>query len=1055
MPPTLHIKLLGDFSLSSNHQPITGFNSERSQALLAYLVLYRHTPQPRQRLAFHFWADSTDAQARANLRKELSYLRRALPEPDEFLLVDTKMLQWHPNAQFTLDVAEFEQVVKAAAQTADPKTIRSALEKAVELYRGDLLPNCDDEWVQPERERLQQMRIRALDQLIDLLEEQRDYRAALDYAQQLLRIDPLHEATYCSLMRLHGLSGDRANALQMYHRCMTILREELGIDPSPTTRKLYEQLLNEDDQQLNPSPLLLKSRSPLVSRSKSALLPLAGRKREWSFVQQWLTATTSNHTYDDATEVLLLLGEPGIGKTRLLEELREKIQFLGGQVLWGRGFAAEMVRPYGIWIDALRSLAADSAVSIPKDLRFMLPEAEQFSETPADQSRLFDAVVQFLAQLSTESIPLAIILDDIQWIDEASCALLHYATRVLGHLPICFAFAARPQELESYAAVLRVVQALRRERRLQTIELSPLEAEQTAELIRSLNPAQHSELSWKQIADQVFSESGGNPLFALEIARALSQGATSHSDTLEALIQDRLQQLGDLAREFLPWAAALGRSFKPATVAHVADLPLSKLLMAIEQLEQQTIIRPGAVPSDEIRYDFAHDIVRQVAYRQLSEPRRHLVHLQIAHKLNQLSTADNAGDVAHHASLGGDRALAASASLAAAKRCLKLFAYAEAAKLSQRGIQHCQSLDDYTRIRLHLDLLWICAVTGVSADRVAQLEVEVQHLVEEASVLGLKDEEATGLEALGLLQFNHNNFTSVHQNSLRLAAASRAASPATAARMLAYGGSCLAEIGREMLRAEALLLEAQSLAERVGVVILDISSGLGCVHCHNANYTEARILLQQAWRLAQAEQDHWREWTCLCHLAITELEAGDPAAALPYCHEIAAAAAKMQGESSEGIFAAALEALANYQMQPDANAALKQAITTLQQDDAKRMLAYVLIRAAIVDLKTNRIELAAQRAETALKAALIMNHPSEIALAWAILIQSTLIMGDWQQAKDWFESLRPQIDRHALSVPARTAVDRVIQAMQTVTLNSRSLLGCGNGNGTWVIDSDH
>ncbi|HEY9664120.1 MAG TPA: BTAD domain-containing putative transcriptional regulator, partial [Allocoleopsis sp.] len=233
MSTILHIKLLGDFSLIYGDTPVTTLNTGRSQALLAYLVLHSYTPQPRQRVAFQLWADSTDTQARANLRKELSYLRRALPDADQFLLIDVKTLQWHLQAPFTLDVLLFEQAVKKALQTTDVQTRRSTLEQAIELYRGDLLPDCTDEWILPERERFQQLRVQALEQLIALLQDEQDYRTAIRYAKDLLRIDGLNEATYCTLIRLYGLSGDRANALQIYHRCMTELREELGIDPSP------------------------------------------------------------------------------------------------------------------------------------------------------------------------------------------------------------------------------------------------------------------------------------------------------------------------------------------------------------------------------------------------------------------------------------------------------------------------------------------------------------------------------------------------------------------------------------------------------------------------------------------------------------------------------------------------------------------------------------------------------------------------------------------------------------------------------------------------------
>ncbi|NJR40735.1 MAG: hypothetical protein HC781_20260 [Leptolyngbyaceae cyanobacterium CSU_1_4] len=265
MPTILKARLLGDFALSYDHEPIQGTFTERSQALLTYLLLNRHMPQPRQRLAFHLWSNSADTQARTNLRKELSYLRRVLPNADQILQVDAKTMQWQPSLSFTLDVAQFEEAVKAAVKEA-PALSKKYLEQALELYRGNLLPDCDDEWILPERERLQQMYIGALEQLIKLLKEQQDYRLALNYAQQLLRVDTLNESNYCTLMRLYSLMGDRANALQVYHRCMMTLREELGINPSPTTRKLYEQLLQEDE-------LLEDATSPQVTPRFHASIP--------------------------------------------------------------------------------------------------------------------------------------------------------------------------------------------------------------------------------------------------------------------------------------------------------------------------------------------------------------------------------------------------------------------------------------------------------------------------------------------------------------------------------------------------------------------------------------------------------------------------------------------------------------------------------------------------------------------------------------------------------------------------------------------------------------
>lgn len=1033
MTLTLDIRLLGGFSLTYGDRPVAAVNTARSQNLFAYLVLNAQAPQSRQRLAFHLWADSTDTQARTNLRKELSYLRRDLPDADRFLLVEAKTLQWSPTAPFKLDVREFENAVKAAAQTTDPDQARSLLEQALQLYCGDLLPSCEDEWIIPERERLQQIRVRAIEQLIDLLKDQQDYRTAIGHAQQLLRIDALNEATYASLMQLHHLSGDRATALQIYHRCMTLLREELGVDPGATTRKLYEQLLIEDEE---PDSLSVSQSCPAAvavvpSRSKSTIAPLIGRQQEWDLLQQWIIKDTERDAFSDsATEVLLLVGEPGVGKTRLLEELRNTVLNIKGSVLWGQGFAAEMMRPYGIWIDALRSYALPADLRLPPELGFLLPEVNQPIQTPPDRSHLFDAVVQLLAAWANRTC-LMIIFDDIQWIDEASTALLHYAMRLLGHLPIRFACIARSQELTENLEVSRVVQALRRENRLRYLELKPLDRSETAALISAIQAVDASELP-EDLIEKVFVESGGNPLFALEISRALAQGPAAAS-TLEALICDRLEQLDEVPREALSWAAALGHRFKPTVVAQVGGYALPRLLIAIEQLERQMIIRPSVSIEDELSYDFAHDIVRQVVYRQFSEPRRRLVHLQIAHQLNQLVASNPAfaGDIAYHASIAGDHELAASTALLAANRSLKLFAYAEAAKLAERSIPHCQSLDERTRIRIHLGLLRICALAGVTGDRVHQLEADVQQLMREANELGLKDEEVIGMEALWILYFNQNNFTSLQQHSLHAAEVSRVASPVTAARLLAASGSCLAEIGREMVRAEALLLEAQSLSTRVGLQLAEVNSGLGSVHYHNGRYAEARPLLQQAWKLTKNDQDHWRGFTYLNYLAMLELEVGDPAAALPYCEEMATVAAKIQGEGSEGAVTAALTALTHYQLQQsEMNAELERAILSLHQVDAKRMLSYVLIGAAEIDLECDRPQLAVVRAETALKAALAINHPSEIALAWGLFIQGLLDLGESERAIAQFGALQRQIDRLALSVRAKKLVDRVMQGIR-------------------------
>jgi DNA-binding SARP family transcriptional activator len=1018
--PVFQMRLLGGFSLIYSGIPITGVNAERLQALLVYLVLHCTTPQLRQQVAIQLWTDATEPEAKASLRRRLHELRQLLPHSDQFLYVNAKTVHWKADAPYELDVAEFKMAIaqaKLAQQMGQTDRARQALEKAVVLYQGDLFPGCYDNWLIAEREQLQQQALHSVDSLITLLSEQGETAAALDHAQQLLRLDPLCETAYCHLMRLYARTGDRASALRIYHQCMTLLREELGINPSPSTCKLYEQILSLDEidstttKHVTVVPAQRFSDVPFVSTSttlSSTSLPLIGRNSEWTMLQQWLVEGQTQTT----SKLMLILGESGIGKTRLLEELAQQVRAAGKYVLWGQGFEAEMLRPYGAWIDAFRSIGAHEFLA---EMAALLNDSITTHQT-LDRGRLFDATVQFMMQLAAKNTPVLVVLDDIQWIDEASIAFLHYIARLLQPVPVLFACTARKRELADNQAVYKFLQACYRENWVQTQELQPLDREQTAKLAQTIGVTVDG--------DRVFTDSGGNPLFALEIARALSQAEASYSDNLETLIQGRLFRLDETARDLVPWAAALGRSFNPTTLAQVTDYSLPKLLTAIEQLEQHGIIRPGNLSSGETDYDFVHDIVRQVAYQQLSEPRRRLIHQHIAQALNAFNSANSAliNDVAHHATLANDHPLAASASLLAAERCLRLFAYTEAAELAQRGIQHCQHLAPSARLRLHLGLLKVFVKAGVPKHQVAGIQANLQQLIDEASALELNDEAATGLETLIGLNYDQGNLMAVQQHSLHAAEQGRFASPTTTIYMLAHTGSCLAEIGREIPRAEALLLEAQSLANRVGLQSIDIFFGLGCIRRFQGQVAEARQLLQQAWKMAQIDQDHWRECNSLSNLVMLELEFGQAARALNFCKELSHVSAQM-GEGSEAPHAAALDAVTRYKLQePDAEEQLTRSRQILRQIDSPRMLAYIQTLAAEIDLQQGKAKQAIARAEEALEAAQLVKNLSEIGLAWAVLIQAELSLQRSDCAREHLQSLQQKTQDQLLSRRTQTAL---------------------------------
>jgi DNA-binding SARP family transcriptional activator/predicted ATPase len=995
----------------SDGRSITGVNSERLQALLAFIVLHRDVSQLRQQLAVHLWPDVTDTDAKANLRRRLHELKQLIPELDRWLRVEPKTIQWVLTEDCCVDVAQFETAI-TQSQSAQPQ---QALEQAATLYQGDLMPSCYDDWIVPYREQLRQQAIAGLDTLVTLLTTQGDHHLAIRYAQQLQRIDPLSEPAYCHLMRLHAQAGDRASALRVYHQCMTTLQAELGVNPSPTTCKLYQDLLTLDDA---PTPLTCAASAqpqapvvfPLLSLAPSSLavptteLPLIGRETEWAAMQEWRSHCQSQHQPD----LLWLLGEPGIGKTRLLEELAKTIQASGGYVLWGRGFEAEMLRPYGVWVDIFRAMGATKFLD---ELKSLVLNVE--SSATLNRGRLFDLAAQFISQLA-EKAPVLIVLDDIQWLDETSIAFLHYAIRLFSQQkPVWFACAARKREIAANLPADKLIQALHREHRIRTVELSPLDRPQTLALAQAVG--------YSADDDRLFASSGGNPLFALEIVRAHAQSDVTAPDTLETLIQGRLRQLDEPTRELIPWMAALGRSFNPSTLATVADCPLPRLLNAIDQLEQHGIIRPSSAMTGELSYNFAHDIVRQVAYEQFSEPRRNLMHTHIAQALNTIATSTSPliNDVAHHADLGGDHQLAATACGMAAERCLRVFAYAEAAELTQRGIRHCPYLETGDRIHLHLNLLKVGVKAGVPKPQAAHLQQTLQALIQETVALGLKDDESTGLEALIVLNYDHGNLSEVQQYSLRAAEQGRTASPATTMYMLAHTGCCLAEIGRDMIRAESLLLEAQSISDRLGIPAIDIPFGLGCVRRFQGQIDEARSLLQQGWQMAQMAQDHWRECLCLTNLVMLALETGNPTAALHKGTELIHVSAQMGG-GSEAPHAAALDAVMRYVLlEKNAADSLARSLQILRQIDSPRMLSDIQIIAAQWDLAQGNGPQAVVRAEEALAAAQLVNNPSAIALAWSVIIQESYQRGNLDCAQRYLADLKTRLKDHALSAQAR------------------------------------
>lgn len=341
----LQVRLLGDFQITYQGKPLNGFESPRIQSLLAFLLLHRDAPQSRKHLAFSLWQDSSEQQAHGNLRSLVHRLRAVLPTAELFLSADTQTLQWRADAPFTLDVDEFQN---AAQSKSHP-----ALQKAVDLYRGDLLPACYDEWLLPERERLREQFIDTLAQLIVLSEAEHEYQAAIGYARRLLQADPLGEEAYRKLMHLYARTGDRANLVRVYQTCVAVLKRELDAEPSPATHALFERL-RDDETLVEPA---LQPRPQPKPNLPVPLTSFVGRTHELDEIRALL----------QRARLVTLMGIGGGGKTRLAIQAAHAVENL---------FAG------GVWFVDLASLSDPAAV--PGACAAVFGLREQVGTTPIE-----------------------------------------------------------------------------------------------------------------------------------------------------------------------------------------------------------------------------------------------------------------------------------------------------------------------------------------------------------------------------------------------------------------------------------------------------------------------------------------------------------------------------------------------------------------------------------------------------------------------------------------------------------------------------------------------
>jgi hypothetical protein len=413
--------------------------------------------------------------------------------------------------------------------------------------------------------------------------------------------------------------------------------------------------------------------------------------------------------------LVMLVGEPGIGKTRTAQELATYAGLRGAQVLWGRSYEEQGVPPYWPWVQAIRSYvrerdpdqlrsemgagAADIA-EVVSDVRERLPDLKPAPQLEPDQARfrLFDSIAAFLKTASQRQ-PLVLVLDDLHWADQPSLMLLQFVARELGGARLLIIGTYRDMELSRQHPLAEALGELTRERLFQRVLLRGLGQEDVArfiELAAGVKPP-------SGLVTSVYSQTEGNPLFVTEVVRLLVQEGELSPETaretdswtvripegVREVIGRRLNRLSQRCNETLTMASILGREFTLAQLGPlVEDVSEDRLLEVLEEALAARVIEE--LPQSVGRYQFTHALIQETLAGELSLTRRVRLHARIAQALDDLYGDDadaHAAELAHHfaqaeAMVGTEKLV--HYSLVAGERALNSYAWEDA----QANFQH-------------------------------------------------------------------------------------------------------------------------------------------------------------------------------------------------------------------------------------------------------------------------------------------------------------------------------------------------------------------------------
>jgi DNA-binding SARP family transcriptional activator len=688
----LALKLFGQPSLTllpgHTAAPLSG---AKDLALLAFLTL-EPGPHSREQLATLLWGESLEEAARASFRQALLRLNRVLGKSLRSDRTTVELVE-PPDC----DVLRFE-----AALARDPES--AAEFKVLQFFQGLTVLHSPafEEWASEKRQTLSRKYLELLGSLTRDAMYQWRWREAAKWAERWVEEDPYSDEACRVAMEALYLAGDHGSALRHYQEFEARIRPS-AIEPSAALIKLKRRV--ESDR--GPSTRKQVSDQWLVHppRLDAALV---GREEHWrTLVETWRLVARGRG------QVTLIEGEAGAGKTRLAEEFLRWGGAEGATVLRGRGYDPKDGTPFDPVVEALRAGldAPGLAGADPEwlsEISRLLPEIKRRfpglpeSPTLADSAgrwRLFEGVAQVVMAIASEN-PVIVLIDDLQWCDGETCALLHFLARRWATVPVFFLATATLGELERDAPAARLIRALRIQSHATVISLGPLSEEQVLGMIHELGRLKETGAG-RRFAHRVYEVTSGNPFYIIELLKTLfAQGLLAVDNatgtwktgpevgpdesrpipmprTVQDAIAQRVSRLPEQLRDLLATVVLAGQFCEPDLLSLVHGISRLHVASLCDELVGRRLLTEATGS-----YRPAHSLVADVVHEELTSSRRREIHRSIALALESIAKDakrdDLVGRIARHAEHGGETRKAFLYAQQASERAHQRYAMEEA-----------------------------------------------------------------------------------------------------------------------------------------------------------------------------------------------------------------------------------------------------------------------------------------------------------------------------------------------------------------------------------------